>query len=216
MESAGHLDQAHGHCFVTSGNQLAAWFANLVLSNFNAIASNTLVGIYCKASLADTADFGADVFNTKTLFSLASCNCLAFVQSREQFVSFCFRIESHVKFTFHVKILFAYSMSLLYRHYNTNTTTFGTAFAKIFCFGNISKTCKRLAELWRYICVARKVLVYQFLIKEITMKQLIALIATTVFAVSVFAQAPAAKKEEKKADAKPAAAAPAPAATTAP
>jgi len=49
-----------------------------------------------------------------------------------------------------------------------------------------------------------------------TMKQLIALLATTAFAVSVFAQAPAAKKEEKKADAKPAAAAPAPAATTAP
>ena len=41
-----------------------------------------------------------------------------------------------------------------------------------------------------------------------TMKQLIALLATTAFAVSAFAAEPA-KKEEKKADAKPAATAPA-------
>ena len=112
-------------------------------------------------------------------------------------------------------------MSLLYRHYNTNTTTFGTAFAKTNVFGNMPKTCKRFVGLWRYICVARKVLVYKFLTQGDTMKQLIALIATTAFAVAAFAQAPAAKKEEKKADAKPAAAkpaaaAPAPAATTAP
>jgi uncharacterized Zn finger protein len=49
-------------------------------------------------------------------------------------------------------------------------------------------------------------------IKGDTMKQLIALIATTV-ALSAFAQAPAAKKEEKKAEAKPAATAPAAPAT---
>jgi len=83
-------------------------------------------------------------------------------------------------------------------------------FAKIFCFGNMPKTCKPFAGLWRYICVARKVLVYQFLIKEITMKQLITLIAT-IATVSAFAAEPA-KKEEKKADAKPAVTAPAPAA----
>lgn len=62
-----------------------------------------------------------------------------------------------------------------------------------------------------YICT-RKVLGISFKSKEITMKQLIALI-TTAFAVAAFAQAPAAKKEEKKVEAKPAATAPAPAAS---
>jgi len=167
--------------------------------------SVTLTPLPATRWLAYTAKPAWRIRLTSALMFLTPKRFSAWLAVREQFVSFCFRIESHIKFTFHVKILFAYSMSLLYRHYNTNTTTFGTAFAKIFCFGNMPKTCKRLAELWRYICVAKKVLVYQFLIKEITMKQLIALIATTVFAVSVFAQAPAAKKEEKKADAKPAA-----------
>jgi ribosomal protein L7/L12 len=66
---------------------------------------------------------------------------------------------------------------------------------------NISKTCKPLGALWRCIYVPGRFLVQRFKSKEITMKQLIALIATA-FAVSAFAQAPAAS-------AKPAASAPA-------
>ena len=64
----------------------------------------------------------------------------------------------------------------------------------------------------------RVVYVYQegpdtsFKSKEITMKQLIALI-TAAFAVTAFAAEPA-KKEEKKVEAKPAVTAPAPAAST--
>ena len=72
------------------------------------------------------------------------------------------------------------------------------------------KLSKPFAGLPRYICVARKVLVYKFLTQGDTMKQLIALIAAAV-AVTAFAQAPAAKKDEKKVEAKPAAAASAPA-----
>ena len=59
------------------------------------------------------------------------------------------------------------------------------------------KLSKPFAGLPRYICVARKVLVYKFLTQGDTMKQLIALIAAAV-AVTAFAQAPAAKKEEAK------------------
>ena len=78
------------------------------------------------------------------------------------------------------------------------------------------KLSKPFARLPRYICVARKVLVYKFLTQGDTMKQLIALIAAAV-AVTAFAQAPAAKKEEAKkpadkVEAKAPAAAPAPAA----
>jgi hypothetical protein len=62
------------------------------------------------------------------------------------------------------------------------------------------------------VYTAREILA-SFKSKEITMKQLIALIATA-FAVTAFAQAPAPKKEEKKVEAKPAVTAPAPAAST--
>jgi hypothetical protein len=62
------------------------------------------------------------------------------------------------------------------------------------------------------VYTAREILA-SFKSKEITMKQLITIIAT-MFAISAFAQAPAAKKEEKKVEAKPAVTAPAPAAST--
>jgi hypothetical protein len=59
---------------------------------------------------------------------------------------------------------------------------------------------------------SRKVLATSFKSKEITMKQLIAIIAAAV-AVTAFAAEPA-KKDEKKVEAKPAVTAPAPAAST--
>ena len=62
------------------------------------------------------------------------------------------------------------------------------------------KLSKPFAGLPRYICVARKVLVYKFLTQGDTMKQLIALIAAAV-AVTAFAAEPA-KKDEKKVEAK--------------
>jgi hypothetical protein len=64
----------------------------------------------------------------------------------------------------------------------------------------------------RVVYVYQESSCYSFKSKEITMKQLIALIATA-FAVTAFAAEPA-KKEEKKVEAKPAVTAPAPAAST--
>ena len=71
--------------------------------------------------------------------------------------------------------------------------------------------CVNLLQGCGVVYTAREILA-SFKSKEITMKQLIALIATT-FAVTAFAAEPA-KKEEKKVEAKPAVTAPAPAAST--
>jgi hypothetical protein len=72
--------------------------------------------------------------------------------------------------------------------------------------------CKLREGLWRYICVPGRFLVYSFKSKEITMKQLIAIIAT-VAAATAFAQTKPAEapKAPAAAPAAPAASAPAPA-----
>jgi hypothetical protein len=61
------------------------------------VASNTAVGINGITSGTDAADFSGDVFDAKTLFSLASSNSLTGTEGCEQFECFGVFVKTHDK-----------------------------------------------------------------------------------------------------------------------
>jgi hypothetical protein len=89
---------------------------------------------------------------------LAGRDFLTVAQGSKQFVSFGFRIKTHHNKIPFFKVAVFHSISLLYRVLVANTIQFGPSIAKIKCFGNLTKTSKPFAKLWRCVCVAGKFL----------------------------------------------------------
>lgn len=89
------LGNAQSHGLVASGNQLAAWLANLVLSDLDAVASSALVGVHTETSGTNAADLGAEVLDAKAVLGFAGAQSFTSLEGGEDLVGLGIFIKTH-------------------------------------------------------------------------------------------------------------------------
>jgi hypothetical protein len=97
--TGSELDQASSDGSVTSGDESATGFANLILSHRYTVASSASVGIHAEAMVADTADFGTEIAYTH-FTGTAFSQTLATLQGLEYSVRLGFGIDQFHRISF--------------------------------------------------------------------------------------------------------------------
>jgi hypothetical protein len=97
--TGSELDQTSGDGSVTSSDESAAGFADLVLSHRYTVASFASVGIHAKAMITDAADFGAEVAHAH-FAGLAFGQALTALQCLEDPVRLGFGIDQFHSISF--------------------------------------------------------------------------------------------------------------------